>query len=302
MIYQFNDRIPSLPETYFVAESATVIGDVVLHNEANIWFGAVLRGDIEPIEIGARSNIQDNSVVHTSKGFPVKIGCNVSVGHKVSLHGCTVGDHCLIGMDVTLLDGSEIGENSCIFPNASIYHDVKIGKNVRIHAGTTLGVDGYGFAPGKDGYKKIPQIGGVVIEDNVEIFANVSVSRGTIGNTVIKEGTKIDNLTHIAHNCQIGRHCAITGLVGFAGSVTMEDRVAVGGMAAFNGHITVGEGTIVMGKAGVTKNIPKNSVVSGFPAVDHSKDLQIQALQHRLPKLFQKIEILERKIIELEQK
>ena len=129
MIYQFNDRIPSLPETYFVAESATVIGDVVLHNEANIWFGAVLRGDIEPIEIGAGSNIQDNSVVHTSKGFPVKIGCNVSVGHNVSLHGCTVGDHCLIGMDVTLLDGSEIGENCLIGAKSLIKQDQKIPAN-----------------------------------------------------------------------------------------------------------------------------------------------------------------------------
>ena len=114
MIYQLDDRIPSLPDDYFVADSATVIGDVTLHNNANIWFGAVLRGDIEPIVIGEGSNIQDNAVVHTSAGYPVKLGRNVSVGHKVSLHGCTIGDHCLIGMDASLLDGCVIGENCLI--------------------------------------------------------------------------------------------------------------------------------------------------------------------------------------------
>ncbi len=129
MIYQLDDRIPSLPETYFVAESATVVGCVTLHNNANIWFGAVLRGDIEPIEIGEGSNVQDNSVAHTSKGHPVKLGRNVSVGHKVSLHGCTIGDHCLIGMDATLLDGSVVGENCLIGAKSLIKQNQIIPPN-----------------------------------------------------------------------------------------------------------------------------------------------------------------------------
>jgi UDP-3-O-[3-hydroxymyristoyl] glucosamine N-acyltransferase len=227
----------------------------------------------------------------------VQLGAYVVVGEN-----CHIGKGTKIYPGVFIGDGVEIGENSCLFPNVAIYQNVKIGKGVRIHAGAVIGVDGYGFAPGKTGYTKIPQVGSVIIEDHVEIYANVCIARGTMGNTIIKEGTKIDNLTHIAHNCKIGKHCAITALVGFAGSVTFEDRVAVGGQAGFNGHITVGENTVVMGKAGVTKNIAKNSTVSGFPAIDHAEDLQIQAQVNRLPKLFQRMEVLEKRLNELEQK
>lgn len=119
MIYQFEDRTPSLSEEYYVADSAAVIGDVVLHNQSSIWFGAVLRGDIEPITIGERSNIQDNSVAHTGRNHPVVIGDGVTVGHRVTLHGCTVGNNCLIGMGATLLDGAEIGAN-CIIGAGSL--------------------------------------------------------------------------------------------------------------------------------------------------------------------------------------
>lgn len=119
MIYRFKDCTPSLPEQYYVADSAAVIGDVVLHNQSSIWFGAVLRGDIEPITIGARSNIQDNSVLHTGRNHPVVIGDDVTVGHRVTLHGCTVGNNCLIGMGATLLDGAEVGDN-CIVGAGSL--------------------------------------------------------------------------------------------------------------------------------------------------------------------------------------
>ena len=130
MIYQFEDHEPSLPEEYYVADSASVIGDVTLHNQASIWFGAVLRGDIEPIIIGERSNIQDNSVAHTSRSQPVILGDDVTVGHKVTLHGCTVGNNCLIGMGAILLDGCEIGDN-CIIGAGSI-----IGMGKKIPAGS----------------------------------------------------------------------------------------------------------------------------------------------------------------------
>ena len=120
MIYQFEDRTPSLPDEYYVADSASVIGDVVLENESSIWFGAVLRGDIEPITIGKRSNIQDNSVAHTGHKTPVIIGNGVTVGHRVTLHGCTVGNNCLIGMGAILLDGCEIGDNSIVAAGALV--------------------------------------------------------------------------------------------------------------------------------------------------------------------------------------
>jgi carbonic anhydrase/acetyltransferase-like protein (isoleucine patch superfamily) len=119
MIYQFEDREPSLPAEYYVADSASVIGDVTLHSQASIWFGAVLRGDIEPIIVGERSNIQDNSVAHTSRNQPVILGAGVTVGHKVTLHGCRIGNNCLIGMGAILLDGCEIGDN-CIIGAGSL--------------------------------------------------------------------------------------------------------------------------------------------------------------------------------------
>lgn len=126
MIYQFEDRKPSLPEEYYVADSASVIGAVTLHNQTSIWFGAVLRGDIEPIMVGERSNIQDNSVAHTSRNRPVILGDDVTVGHKVTLHGCRVGNNCLIGMGAILLDGCEIGDN-CIIGAGSL---IGMGKKI----------------------------------------------------------------------------------------------------------------------------------------------------------------------------
>jgi carbonic anhydrase/acetyltransferase-like protein (isoleucine patch superfamily) len=130
MIYKYLDREPSLPEEYYVAENATVIGDVVLGEQSSIWFGAVLRGDIEPIIVGARSNIQDNSVAHTGKGAPTILGDDVTVGHKVTLHGCKIGNNCLIGMGSILLDGCEIGDN-CIIGAGSI-----VALNRKIPAGS----------------------------------------------------------------------------------------------------------------------------------------------------------------------
>ncbi len=130
MIYQYEDIKPSLPKEYYIADNATVIGDVVLKNQSSVWFGTVLRGDIEPIILGERSNIQDNSVAHTGKGAPTIIGDDVTVGHKVTLHGCTIGNNCLIGMGAILLDGCEIGDN-CIIGAGSI-----IAQRKKIPAGS----------------------------------------------------------------------------------------------------------------------------------------------------------------------
>jgi carbonic anhydrase/acetyltransferase-like protein (isoleucine patch superfamily) len=126
MIYRFKDHTPVLPDDYYVADSASVIGDVTLENQASIWFGAVLRGDIEPIMVGERSNIQDNSVAHTSKGCPVTLGAGVTVGHQVTLHGCTVGNNCLIGMGAILLDGSQIGDDCIIGAGALVKQNQQI--------------------------------------------------------------------------------------------------------------------------------------------------------------------------------
>lgn len=214
---------------------------------------------------------------------------------KPGIHkAAVIADSAKIGKRVTIYpfvyigEEVEIGDDSVIHPHVTILDRVKIGKRVVIHSGARIGTDGYGFVWNEGRYEKNPQIGTVIVEDDVEIYANTCIARGTLGTTRIGAGTKIDNLTHIAHNCDIGKHCAITALVGFAGSVTFKDHVSVGGMAGFSGHITVGENTVVMAKAGVTKDIPPNSVISGFPAIDHKKDLEIQAALRKLPEVIKK--------------
>jgi len=215
----------------------------------------------------------------------VVIGENTSIGDKVKIFpGCYVGNDCKIGRDTVL------------YPNAVIYDRTIIGNRCVIHGGAVIGVDGYGFAPFDGKYEKIPQIGNVVVEDDVEIFANVSISRATMGSTIIKRGTKIDNLTHIAHNCKIGEDCAITGLVAIAGSTELKNHVSIGGTSGVNDHVVIGENTVIMGRSGVTKDIPANSVVSGFPAQDHKKELEQQAAVRRLPKIIEKLSELEQKI------
>ena len=210
--------------------------------------------------------------------------------HKTAVvaKSAKLGKRVAIYPFVYIGEDCEIGDDTIIYPSATIYDRVKIGKRVIIHSGARLGVDGYGYFQEAGKHVKIPQIGRVVIEDDVEIYANVCISRATLGETRIGAGTKIDSLAHIAHNCKIGKNCAIVSLVGFAGSVTLKDHVSVGGQAGFNGHITVGENTVVMARAGVTKDIPSNSVVSGFPAIPHSKELKIQALLRRLPEIYKK--------------
>jgi UDP-3-O-[3-hydroxymyristoyl] glucosamine N-acyltransferase len=225
-----------------------------------------------------------------------KIGKNVAI-----MSGVVIGDDVAIGDNVKIYPGSFIG-NSCsvgrdtiLYPGAVLYDRTIVGSKCIINAGCVLGVEGYGFAPMDGKYEKIPQLGNVVIEDDVELFANVCISRATMGSTLIKKGTKIDNLVHIAHNCKIGENCAITGLVAIAGSTELKDHVSIGGTSGVNDHITIGENTVVMGRSGVTKNIPANSVISGFPAQDHKKELEMQAAIRRLPKLIEKISELEKR-------
>lgn len=201
-----------------------------------------------------------------------------------------LGENVILGQNTIVLphtyigDNTTIGSNCYIHDNVSIYANSNIGNHVVLHSGVRLGVDGYGYIQEDKKHLKIPQIGTVVIEDDVELYANVCISRGTFGATVIGAGTKIDNLTHVAHNCKIGKNCAVVSLVGFAGSVTLGDNVLVAGQAGFNGHITIGDNAIVMAKSGVTKDIPANSLISGFPAQDHKKEIAYQASLRHLAK------------------
>lgn len=206
--------------------------------------------------------------------------------HKTAIipKSCKIGKKVTIGPYAVLEENVSIGAGSVIYPQVYIGRETLIGKNCIIHSGARISTDGFGYVQREGKHKKIPQIGNVIIEDNVEIYANVCIARATLGATIIGQGTKIDNLSHVAHNCKIGKDCAIVSLVGFAGSVTLKDRVYVAGQVGFIGHTTIGEDSIVMARAGISKDFPARSILSGFPAQDHQKEMALQASLRRLAK------------------
>lgn len=230
-------------------------------------------------------------------GENVKIGKDVSIGaHVVIGDGSEIGDGTIIYPLVFIGERVKIGNNVLIYANASIREEAIIGNNVIIHNGAVIGSDGFGFVKEGSRYYKVPQIGRVIIEDDVEIGANVTVDRATIGETLIKRGTKIDNLVQIAHNVTIGEDCAIVAQVGVSGSVEVGNNVVLAGQVGVAGHLTIGENSVVAGKSGVTKDIPPNSYVSGFPAQPHKEELKIKASLQRLPVLVRIIQDLEEKV------
>jgi UDP-3-O-[3-hydroxymyristoyl] glucosamine N-acyltransferase len=190
--------------------------------------------------------------------------------------------------------GSSIAEGSIVYSNVSIYHNVIIGKNVIIHSGAVIGSDGFGFVRGDNGvYQKIPQVGNVIIEDDVEIGANVCIDRATLGSTVIKKGVKIDNLVQVAHNVTIGDNTVIAGQTGISGSCNIGKNVVMGGQVGLADHINIGDRVILGGKAGVTGDIDAG-VYSGSPAIAHNEWKRIQAGLTKLPELIKKVRELER--------
>lgn len=189
----------------------------------------------------------------------------------------------------------KIGENTILFPGVKIYHDCIIGAHVTIHANTVIGADGFGFAPKNDkSLKKVPQIGNVVIDDHVEIGANSTIDRATIGSTRLHEGVKIDNLVQIAHNVEIGEHTVVAALTGISGSTKIGKHVMIGGQAGIVGHITIADGTKINGKSGVSKSIEvPNKAITGNPAQDFKTEMRNQALIRKLPEMEKRIKELE---------
>jgi len=234
------------------------------------------------------------------------IGENVQLGERVSIQAYTyIGDNVEIGDDtvvspfVYIGQDARIGNDVLIYPRVTIREEIKIGDRVIIHCGAVIGSDGFGFATVSDRHHKIPQIGTVIIEDDVEIGANTTVDRATMTNgaTVIKRGTKIDNLVQIAHNVVVGEDCRLAAQVGIAGSGVLKDRVTVAGQAGVVGHLTIGEDSVIFAKSGVTKNTPAGSCVSGFPARPHAQEMRIQGAWHKLPSEFSR---LQKRVAELE--
>lgn len=253
----------------------------IIVKHAYIGFAQVL-SLFEKERFSYRGEIHPSAVI----GCDVILEDNVTIGPKAViesgvkiLKNTVVGAGCYIGRDV------QIGENSIIYPNVSIYADCKLGNEAIVHSGTVIGSDGYGFTFHNGKHLKIPQIGGVIIGNEVEIGANVTIDRGTIHPTIIGNGTKIDNLVHIAHNVQIGEHCLIVAQVGVSGSVEIGDRVTLAGQVGIVGHLKIGNDTIVAARSVVMNNIEGKTMVSGFPAIEHKDQMRIMAAMKKLPEM-----------------
>ncbi len=229
------------------------------------------------------------------------------VGSNAGIGACAViEDGARIGDGTVVLGGSYVGKDTrigkecLVYPNVTIREEVRIGDRVIIHSGAVIGSDGFGFAKDGEIYRKIPQVGNVVIEDDVEIGANVTIDRAATGTTLVGSGTKIDNLVMIAHNVVIRENCVLVAQVGISGSTEIGKGASVGGQAGVAGHIKIGDGAIVAGKAGVTSDVPPGTKVSGFPAREHSQARRALASLQKLPDLIKKVSELAERVARLE--
>ena len=223
----------------------------------------------------------------------VYIGEGVKIGKNVRIYaGCSVDD------------GSQIGDNVCLYAGVKIYNDCVIGNNCILHAGVVIGSDGFGFAPTEDGsYKKIPQMGNVVLEDDVEIGANTTVDRATMGSTIIRKGVKLDNLVQIAHNVEVGDNTVIAAQTGISGSTKLGKNCTLGGQVGIAGHLQFADGTIIGAQAGVGGSIKEpNQKIQGSPAISMGNFYKSAAALKNLPELLKQIYAMQKKIEELENK
>jgi UDP-3-O-[3-hydroxymyristoyl] glucosamine N-acyltransferase len=239
-----------------------------------------LTGIQEPVYISKTASLGENAFI----GAFAYLGNNVKIGKNVKIY-----PQSYIGDDVS------IGDHSVIYPGVKIYHRCVIGEYVTIHAGSVIGADGFGFAPQADGsFRKIPQMGNVIIEDYVEVGSNATIDRATIGSTLIRKGVKLDNLIQIAHNVEIGSNTVIAAQSGVSGSTKLGKNVMVGGQVGIVGHIQIADGSKINAQSGVTKSMKTpNSAVTGSPAFDYTSALRAQAAARKLPEF-------EKRIIELE--
>ncbi len=238
-----------------------------------------LKGVQQPSYIAASAKYGDNVFV----GAFAYIGEHVKIGNNTKIHP-----------QVYLGDNVVIGDNTVVNAGVKIYHQCQVGNNVTIHAGAVIGSDGFGFAPQPDGtFKKVPQIGNVIIENNVEVGSNTTIDRATIGSTIIRAGAKLDNLIQIAHNVDIGSNSVVAAQAGISGSTKLGRNVMVGGQVGIVGHLQIGNGVKINAQSGVTKSLEDNKAVTGSPAFDYTASLRSQALMRKLPELEKKVKELE---------
>lgn len=252
----------------------------------------------EQLKTQQLNGVQEPSFIspNSTRGDNVFIGAFAYIGELSE-----IGNNVKIFPGVYIGNNVKIGDHSLLHPGVKIYHDCIVGKNVTIHAGSVIGGDGFGFAPQADGsFKKVPQIGNVIIEDNVEIGSNATIDRATIGSTIIRAGAKLDNLIQIAHNVEVGNNTVIAAQAGVSGSTKIGNNVMIGGQAGVVGHIQIADGSKINAQSGVSKSIKiPGSTVTGSPAFDYTSTLRSQAIARNLPEMEKRLTDLENKIKQL---
>lgn len=231
-------------------------------------------------------------VAHSAKvGEDVYIGAFAYIGENA-----VIGDDTKIYPHAYVGDNVKIGENATLYQHVSVYAECRVGNNCILHSGCVIGADGFGFAPTENGYEKIPQIGNVVLEDDVEIGANTCIDRATMGSTIVHKGAKIDNLVQIAHNDEIGSNTVIAAQTGVAGSTKIGEWCMFGGQVGVAGHITVGNKVNVGAQTGVNSHVEGNQTIMGYPAMSYRDFMKTSVLQRKLPDMMKRIDALEKEI------
>jgi len=294
---------------YFSLMKSTKASAVITSQEIDFSSKPIIKTENPSLAFAKVVNLFSPPDVHHPSGIhptaiishSAKLGKNVAVGaYTIIEDEVEIGDGSIIYGSCYIGYKTKIGKNCLIYPGVSIREKIEIGNRVIIHSGTVIGSDGFGFAMVKGVREKIPQVGTVVIGDDVEIGANVTIDRARFDKTIIGRGTKIDNLVQIAHNVVIGENCVIVAQVGISGSTTLGKGVILAGQAGVVGHIHIGDGAIVAAQAGVTKSVPPNTKVSGYPAKPHNVAKRVNACVQKLPQLYKRIKELEEKVKELE--
>lgn len=280
----FNPKKPIKPALIKVKDPYSAFTQLL--EDYNKIMSFAKTGIEEPAFIGANSTIGENFY----RGAFSYIGQDVKIGKNVKIYP-----------QVHIGDKVEIGDNTIIFQGAKIYADCKIGSNCNIQSGVVIGSDGFGFAPQADGtYKTIPQLGNVILEDNVSIGANTTIDCATLGSTIIRKGAKIDNLVQIAHNVEVGENTVVAAQVGISGSSKIGKNCVIAGQVGIVGHIEVADFTTVSAKSGISKTIRKsNTIVSGTVGFDHKQYLKASTIFKKLPELHQQVQQLEKIVLNL---
>ena len=296
---------------YFPLAEKTRASAIITPREMTVSGKSIIRTDNPSLAFAKMASLVLGIEHHQIQGIhpasaiapTAKLGKNVAVGPFT-----VIEDHVRVGDETVITSGcfighhTSIGEKNFIFPNTIIRERISIGNRVIIHSGTVIGSDGFGFTNHQGALEKIPQLGTVIIEDDVEIGACVTIDRARFDKTSIGRGTKIDNLVHIAHNVIIEENCIIIAQVGISGSVRVQRNSILAGQAGVNGHLTIGEGSVVMSRTGVTKSVPPHTTVFGFPAKPERIAKKVNAHVQRLPHYVKVINDLKKRIEELEAK